>query len=60
MIGIGLVLSCWALFLHFKETPVSLLADPLKKIGSVYFLYVYDCTRPLAPTLRQKMALSGV
>ncbi len=39
---------------------VLLSTNPLEKIGSVYPLYVYDRNRPLAPLLRQKMALSGV
>jgi hypothetical protein len=36
------------------------LLDPLEKIDSVYPLYIYDRNRPLAPILRQKMALSDV
>ncbi len=36
-----------------------LLLNPLEKIGSVY-PFMPDCNRPLAPILRQKMALSTV
>jgi hypothetical protein len=44
----------------FLKVHVSPSANPLENIGSVYLLYVYDCNRPLAPLLRQKMVLSGV
>jgi hypothetical protein len=36
-----------------------LLLNPLEKVGSVY-PFMFDCNRPLAPILRQKMALSTV
>jgi hypothetical protein len=36
------------------------LLEPLEKVGSVNILYVYGHNRPLAPILRQKMALSSV
>jgi hypothetical protein len=39
---------------------VSPSAQPVGDIGSVYPFFVYDRNTPLAPILRQKMALSAV
>jgi hypothetical protein len=59
--GLPLLPGYHCCLLRKTITPLShRLLNPKEKIGSVYPLIAFDGTRPLAPVLRQKMALSDV